>query len=484
MKKLLLLGAIALPLFANNCDETLLDIKINKDNVRLSSVINGIAKDCGYSVFYENQGNAIREDMVGLISLEKKTPKEIIDFLLSQYNYNYQLEDKVLTISKYSTKTFKIDYIDTKRSGSSNTDVSIAGGVGDSGSSQGSSGNNGGATIDTIEEFDFWSKIEEEVNSILIRPEDDSEQKAQSIINPKGGFVTVTGTNRQLMRVDNYLEDLLDTLRRQVMIDVKVISVTLDDSHKTGIDWSKLSISFNSSGADTESKASGGAPTQVGVASAAAATIPSPNSWVVSQSYFDANAFFSFLRGHGETRSLSNPKVLAMNAQPTIISIGDNVNYLKRTSNATEGTTSETTEAKEIFIGVLLDITPKIDDNGYITLRINPSISEFKYTEDAQKQTTSRQLPPDTVSRRISTIVRVRDSDVIVLGGLISSSKNNFENKVPLLGDIPFLGRLFKSNEVTDITTELVFVLTPRIITHDSRPTLKELGFQMSEDEL
>ena len=188
----------------------------------------------------------------------------------------------------------------------------------------------------------------------------------------------------------------------------------------------------------------------------------------------------NFLRSNGKTKSLSSPKILAMNNQPTLISIGDNINYLKRTSSTSTTTTvvTQTSTVENIFIGVLLDITPQIEESGYITLRINPSISEFKYPEDSTKQQTSRNLPPDTVSRRISSVIRVKDKETIILGGLISSAKSKKINKIWLLGDIPFLGWFFKSEQIVDVTTEIVFILTPRIITQEEQIMLKNLGFK------
>jgi general secretion pathway protein D len=163
-----------------------------------------------------------------------------------------------------------------------------------------------------------------------------------------------------------------------------------------------------------------------------------------------------------------------------MISVGDNINYLIKESYSTGTTTTTVTESQipaSLFVGVLLDITPQIDEEGFITLRINPSISEFKYSEDSVKQNEARALPPDTVTRRISSVVRVKDGDSIILGGLISSTRGERENKVRLLGDIPYLGRLFRSTATTDITTEIIFVLTPHLAHAGEMPTLSELGF-------
>jgi general secretion pathway protein D len=437
-------------LLANKCEQKTLDLKITNISVKLYSIIKNIAKDCQYSVFLKDGGELIKKKKIGLISINNKTSNEIIDFLLTRNNFLYTLENRVLTISKYTTKTFKVNYIDSTRVGKSNTDVSIA--VSSIAANQDSGKT--GAKIDTTETFDFWSELEDEIEKIIIRPEEIDDKDPSIVINKKAGFVTITGTIIQLNRVENYLKQLIETLKRQVVIDVKILSVTLDNSNKTGIDWSKLSLDLYSIDPDTSS--------------------------FKTESNFQVGGLLNFLRSNGKTKSLSSPKILAMNNQPTLISIGDNINYLKRTSSTSTTTTvvTQTSTVENIFIGVLLDITPQIEESGYITLRINPSISEFKYPEDSTKQQTSRNLPPDTVSRRISSVIRVKDKETIILGGLISSAKSKKINKIWLLGDIPFLGWFFKSEQIVDVTTEIVFILTPRIITQEEQVMLKTLGFK------
>lgn len=471
MKKIIIiLGLVTLAL-AGTCDDVVLDLKINKTNVRLSSIIENIAKDCEYSIFFENGSREFENKRVGLIALKEKTPDEILDFLLSRYNFNYTLENDVLTISKYKTKTFKVDFLDSPRTSNSNVNVAVGG----SGGVASVSGGNTGANIAVKETFDFWKGLEENIKGIL----DDKEKNI--VINKKAGFVTIRGDYSQLKQVEAYIEKLLTTLKKQVIVDVKVMSVTLDNSNKVGIDWTQLSGGFINSGVSSTATTTGTAQTVSGITNEAA-LIPGTNSWTVSQNSFNVNIFLDFLRSYGETKALSNPKIMAMNNQPSLISVGDNVNYGITTSVVNNGTTSESFKLKELFIGVLLDITPQIDDNGYVTLKINPSISDFRFAEDATSKE-NRILPPDTVSRRISTVARVKDGGVIILGGLISNTKGKTQNKVWLLGDIPFLGWLFKSEDITDITTEIVFVLTPRIVSDEKQPTLKELGFKLGGKE-
>ena len=481
------------------CKDELLSLTL-PDNSTLKQALNTLAKECRYTIIYSDKKTReiVTQKVLSPVEVYRKGIEHIFDVLISRNNLHYKLENDILTVSHVMTKSFKVDYIDSTRTGNSNTDVIISGstfngsqgsGTGSSYStsysSSGASGssttgiNNGtsgatGAYIKTTESFDFWQDLESNLQSIIDRPEDgDEKYNASIIINKKSGLVIASGTKKQLDRVENYLNQVLDSLRKQVIIDVQIIGVTLDDSHTLGIDWSRFSLDFDIMGTLTNNKED----TTVN----GTRTFSETESIVVDRSAgLQMSGFFNFLRQFGETKSLSNPKVLAINNQPSMISVGDNINYLIKESYSTGTTTTTVTESQipaSLFVGVLLDITPQIDEAGFITLRINPSISEFKYSEDSVKQSEARNLPPDTVTRRISSVVRVKDGDSIILGGLISSTKGEVENKVRLLGDIPYLGRLFKSTATTDITTEIIFVLTPHLAQAGSMPTLTDLGF-------
>lgn len=491
-----LLFFFAAQLYAKCADERL-SLAL-PDDITLSRALNSLAGECRFSIIYSD--TATRDIVAGKvlspIKIDRKGIGHILDILIGRNNLHYTLENDILSVAHVKTKTFKVDYIDSTRTGNSNTDVIISGSSfnsasGSSGSSSsagtgsslsgGSAGGTGGSTsgatgayIKTTESFDFWEDLGKSLQQIINLPKEGEENyPASVIINKKSGLVIATGTKRQLDRVEDYIGQVLDSLRKQVIIDVQIIGVTLDNSHTLGIDWSQFSLDFDITGGLINNKDD---TTLNGTR-----TLTESESIVVDRSAnLQMSGFFNFLRQFGETKSLSNPKVLAINNQPSMISVGDNINYLIKESISTGTTTATVSESQipaSLFVGVLLDITPQIDEQGFITLRINPSISEFKYSEDSVKQTTVRSLPPDTVTRRISSVVRVKDGDSIILGGLISSTKGEQENKVRLLGDIPYLGRLFKSTTTTDITTEIIFVLTPHLADANAMPTLEELGF-------
>ena len=192
----------------------------------------------------------------------------------------------------------------------------------------------------------------------------------------------------------------------------------------------------------------------------------------------------NFLETKGNSKVISSPKVMTMNNQQAIISVGDNINYQITSSNVSSDTGTTVTQdvtQYSTFIGILLNILPEVSDDGKIMLRINPSLNTFKYQEDNVRQTAARSIAPDTLQKKLSTVVQVNSGDTIVLGGLISQETGKNVNKVPVLGDIPAIGYLFKN--VTDSlrSTELVFIITPKVVnineTGNVKDSLKSLGY-------
>lgn len=175
---------------------------------------------------------------------------------------------------------------------------------------------------------------------------------------------------------------------------------------------------------------------------------------------------------------------MTMNNQQAIISVGDNINYQITSSNVSSDTGTTVTQdvtQYSTFIGILLNILPEVSDDGKIMLRINPSLNTFKYQEDNVRQTAARSIAPDTLQKKLSTVVQVNSGDTIVLGGLISQETGKNVNKVPVLGDIPAIGYLFKNVKDSLRDTELVFIITPKVVnineTGNVKDSLKSLGY-------
>lgn len=468
------------PSFGNtekSCDYKVFNVRIN-EAVSIREVINQLSSVCSFStVVRDPQASTVIDTHLQGINIKDLTLREILDLLLEENNLNYDLRRNTLRISALKTQTFTIDYITSIRQGTATLNASVSATPTEEGSTR-DTANAAENEIRVTEEFNFWSTLDAEITSILNSGSE--TYSAQSpIINRQAGLITVTGTNRQIERIQTYLDDLKRRLHRQVMIDVSVISVGLSEEQTTGINWSKFQLSLSHDGTAASNLANAGT-----LSDAFNSHRYTTNLNILNSVNFNMEGLINFLKTNGDTRVVSSPKVIAMNNQQALITVGDNINYrVPEDTSTSDGDNIATTYNNySIFIGVLLNLLPEISDDNKIMLRINPSISSFKYSEDDVKQNTPREVAPDTTEKKLSTVVMVNSGDTIILGGLIENSKGFDHTKVPLLGDLPILGNAFRSTKNTTSTTELVFVITPRIIgeqtTHTQ--TLKDLGFSKS----
>lgn len=515
---------------ANDCKSRIFNIKVN-EQVSSIEILNQLSDMCNFSIVTKDQfaRQALAEEISG-VNIKDMTLNEIFNILLREKNINYSFSKGILRISMLQTKTFRIDYIKSVREGTAITKASVDSApieVGNETDDEGSSDiTKGGGKLDnlirTIEKFNFWEKLDTEIKAILNNTTE-LVVAPDPVINENAGLITVTGTATQLKRVSEYINDVQNRLKKQVIIDVSIISVDLANSYTKGIDWSKFNIGFKTGlfnqfipigmteevqkGADGKPILDGsGKPLTLrsytyGQAPGNTISWSSRNGQnslnkgltqsvnLISGFTFNLDGVINFLEVNGKTRVVSSPKIATLNNQQALISVGDNINYrVKQESsndNALSGRTTVTYKQYSVFIGILLNILPEISDDNKIMLRINPSLSSFKYSEDDTRQTTAiREIAPDTIQKKLSTVVHVNSGDTIVLGGLIAQSKGKENTKVPFLGDIPVLGYAFKSTKDQVRTTELVFIITPRIVDISSptpvKQTLKDLGFSQS----
>lgn len=323
------------------------------------------------------------------------------------------------------------------------------------------------------------------------------------IVNRGAGLVTVTGTAPQIERVSRYIDELHDRLQSQVMIDVSILTVRHSKGQTTGVDWNQLynlqnvaiktrsTTTTSSSGINTNDTTTIMADSPINFQQGSASGVSILGVGHKSDVGYAINIFsqgvsltrvIEFLQSYGDVTSVSNPKVLTLNNQPAMISVGNIIRYRKstvfQTSGSNTGTNTNTdTEYPSVFAGVLLDITPSVF-NDEIMLKINPSITQTKST-DVENASTALETPPNLSTNQLSSLVRVKDGEKIVLGGLISKSNQKKENKVPLLGDVPVLGYLFSYNADVESTDEMVIVITPHIVKGSQGPSLQELGYRL-----
>lgn len=448
-------------------------------------------------------------------NLKNLTLNEVFDLLLVENNLNYSLENNIIKVSFIQTKTYSIDYIISARKSIGSTDILLSGsqnaqgggqqggaqqgggqqggGAGQSlggGSTQYTQNNTSGIKIESLDEVKFWEELDLELQRVLNRPTDFYQAEAP-IVNKNAGLVTVTATVRQQHRLEKYLKELQRKIQYQVLIDVRMMAVILNNESSTGVDWSQiyalqnLAFSVDILKSENVSEFSIGDLGGASIVSAGADGFTGPASLMRLAGGNTIDELVKFLKTQGDVEALSNPKVLTLNNQPALITVGTEFFYKIQQSNILAGSsagTSQTTQndiVNSIFAGVLLDITPEISNDDTITLKINPSVSQTRIklssNESDQQQ---RVMPPDLDRRQLASVVTVKDGNSIVIGGLIDKTESYKTNKVPLLGDIPGLGYLFKYEEKQLDITELVIVIEPHIIKKENNTlSLKDLGY-------
>ncbi|WP_331775907.1 pilus (MSHA type) biogenesis protein MshL [Sulfurospirillum sp. 1612] len=460
---------------AKSCEYRTFNIKTS-NRVSNIDLLSQIADTCNFTIVVQDDiAKKSLKNKLSSININNLTLDELFDVLISDNDLYYKFKKNILKIYGLKTKTFKIDYITSIRNGTSVLNASVDATPTEEGSTRSVTGDN---SIKSTETFDFWAKISSELVSVLNTGAD--EYKAEKpIINENAGVITITATKKQLDRVAQYIDIIRERLHKQVLINVKIISVDLENKSSTGIDWSKFDLTLG-----TDSNPNTATYNINGTGTNPLKSLTYANSYtVVGSGVFSMAGLMDFLATNGDTKVVSSPKVLTLNNQQALITVGDNINYRvpeDTTNNATATTTTTTTYTNySIFIGVLLNITPEISDNNEIILRINPSVSNFKYTEDDGKQVLPREIAPDTSEKKLSTVVRVKDGSTLILGGLITNSKGVDHSSVPLLSDIPLLGSAFKYDGNSLTSQELIFVITPKIVgvKGSTKTSLRELGF-------
>jgi general secretion pathway protein D len=438
--------------WAHKCENKLFTFTNTQNSQSLNSFLKALAVDsCGLNIVYQDDLVRRRLEQLKLdkISIKDYTLKQFLDLIIASNNLFYEIDGNNLEISYIKTKIFNIDYIPSTRTGSSTFQASSSQNTGDVNS------------VDSKYEFNFWDTLSTNLNNILNTV--DTYRAKSPIIDKNSGLITITATKRQLDRIEKYINKLNERLHKQIIIDVKIYSVELTKAHQTGINWSNLNFS-------------------IGAANTPATTKITTNNVFGSQSVFN-NAVFNvsgllnFLATQGNVNSISNPKIATINNQKAIISVGDTINYRYPTKVVVDQNGNPQTEyaVENKFVGILLDITPEISEDGTIMLRINPTISAFR--DETQLTDPNRQLAPDTTDNKMSTVVRIKDGQTLILGGLITDRNSFSENGVPVLKEIPVIKYLFSAKSEISQRRELVFIITPHILDFNKKRTLQDLGF-------
>ncbi|MDH3258470.1 MAG: secretin N-terminal domain-containing protein [Deltaproteobacteria bacterium] len=430
-------------------------------NADLREVLFSLSKEDSFQLILD-------PGVTGSVTLDMKdvTAFEVVYEVCRANDLYCTVEEDVVRVRRreHTTRVFYLDYVITNRSGSGNLTASTSTGTSDgtgSGVSVSSAGGDEGESdsineVTTNERMNVWGVLEANIRMFL------SGEESKVSISPETGMVAVTDYPENIDLLEDYLLIVESRLREQVLIEAKILEVSLNDSNRYGIDWSAI---VDLSGIGLSGSLSGGATMEQNLSSGATAF-----QFGVSDSRVDL--FLDAVAEQGQVNVLSTPKISTLNNQKAIIRIGtQDVFFQSVVIPATTTTAPVTTFSPQtITEGIILSVTPQVGRDGRVTLAIHPSISEKTGEAVAPDGNTA----PIIEIREANTILNVRDGETVFIGGLMQDRVTERVRSVPFLGDIPFLGALFRNTVQEKRKSELVILLTPHVLRTSNMSSIVE----------
>ena len=426
------------------------------------------------------------------ITLKDTTVLEAMESLRELYGYGFQVSGNRIFVqpNTVQTRLFKINYLPGRRQGASDIRVtsssisqSGAGTTGGSNSGATSSTGQGGsqrgddsAHVRTTSDADFWREVQASLNALV-----GSANQRSVVLNPSAGVIVVRATPAELRQVAEYLSAVQVSIERQVMLEAKIVEVELNDDTQSGVNWAafsnranqKISIGVGAPGAVVGSSGplTDGTNSVVAGANLAANAIGRGFYGLAFQAANFAS-MLNFLQTQGNVSVLSSPRIATLNNQKAVLKVGSDELYVTgisttTTSGAASSSTSPSLTLQPFFSGIALDVTPQVDDSGNVMLHVHPSISTV--TEKRKSvdlgSLGSFQLPlAASTINETDSIVRLRDGQIVAIGGLMLQERRDDRTGLPVLGDIPLLGALFRQNGTTLRKREMVILIKPSVI--------------------
>ena len=489
------------------------------------------------------------------VNLKDVTVFEALDTIREMYGYEYKVDGTRIFVQPPSLqiKVFQVNYIPGMRRGVS--DLQVIGGAsgGSSGSSSGRGGGNtsggtggggssssGGSSgsyasiqatgLTSSSKADVWGEVEDTLRTVLgcqipkkqseisgkvsssgnasradvtSLGDTTSEERVRGVdgctdgrslnINQMSGIILVRGMPSELRFIEGMLHSMQLNIERQVMIEAKIIDVTLNSESQQGINWAGFQRNLHrfSVGADTSSidgvTTNGGAVNAgtslgqlLGTGIVGTASAPFAAGLGIALQIRNFSALINFLQTQGEVNVLSSPRISTLNNQKAVLKVGSEESFVTNATGGeiTAGTggspssvTNPTITYQPFFSGISLDVTPQIDNSDNITLHVHPMVNSITLKQKLAIIANSgdRSLPfaVNNISETDS-VVKTKDGQVIVIGGLMTESAEDSRTKVPGAGDAPAVGALFRKGAQRLVKRELVILLKPTIVKDES----------------
>ena len=481
---------------------------VSFNNVPAQQFFNSLVAGTRYNML-------VHPEVSGTITANLKdvTMVEALDAVRELYGYEYKIEGTRISIKPLTmqTRMFQVNYLIGARKGMSNlrvtsTSVANAGVSNSGGNSSGNYQNNqnnnnqgdangsreaaDSSSVNTTSSNDFWVDLKSAIEAIV----GPSEKGGRSVvISPQSGVLVIRAMPEELRNVDRYLKATQLSVDRQVILEAKILEVELNDSFQSGINWASFA-SFKSSHDNRVSTGyvgpgttlaplpfGGGQPPAISDATGlvastgfALANASSLGSSLFGLAFQTNNfaALISFLESQGTVHVLSSPRVATLNNQKAVLKIGTDEFYVTgvtttTNTSATGNTVTPSVTLQPFFSGVVLDVTPQIDDKGNIILHVHPSVSQVttvtKGINLGSAGNLSLPLAASSTSE-IDSMVRGQNGQVVAIGGLMRQASTNDRSQVPGAGNLPVIGNLFRNKNNVNQKRELVVLIKPTIV--------------------
>ena len=484
------------------------DLSVN--NAPASQVFLAVVSGTRYSM-------VLHPDVKGELSVNLKdvTVIEALDTLRDLYGFDYTLQGNRITVlpATLQTRIFKVNYLQALRRGQTETRVS-SGSITDGSSSPGTpapgatpvptTGPTGASNtramessrVTTTSNSNFWGDIQSSLTAIL-----GGAAGRSVVVNPQSGVIVIRAMPNELRGVEQFLSAMQLIVERQVMLEAKIIEVTLRDGYQAGINWAgfrdgstRFGAGVITPGTVLQREGAIGSATARGpdgslradsvfaggstgtVASALAlGTGAAGGLFGLALQTQNFAALLTFLETQGGVNVLSSPRVATINNQKAVLKVGTDDFFVTNvsTTSSTSGTSTTVTPTITVapfFSGIALDVTPQIDDGNSIILHIHPSVSNVVEKNKVIDLGTLGVFTLPLASSDVNetdTIVRVTDGNIVAIGGLMRQKSSTERSQVPGIGSAPGIGNLFRQRDTSNTKSELVILLKPTIIFGD-----------------
>lgn len=474
---------------------------VSVHNVPVQSLLFALARDARLNV-------DVHAGIVGDVTLNAldQTMPQLLARISKQVDMRYEIDGPNLVVRPDSPylRNYRVDYVNMARDASSTssiaTQIATTGATGSGGGGGGSGTNNSTSSVSNTSNNRFWETLVQNIKDTLretdkVMPEGPADAPAQAgapgapaavrpaavtfreaasvIANPETGLIAVRATGRQHDKIQQFLDLVMASARRQVMIEATVIEVQLNDNYQQGINWSSLRTSATEGLSVAQGQVGSPLPSSV-------APGISPGVFVMSYlkpltSLGNITATVQLLESFGKVKVLSSPKISVLNNQTALLKVVDNKVYFTITATTEDptvqgrpGRSTYTSELHTVPVGFVMSVTPQVAESDEVTLNVRPTISRIVgFVQDPNPALALANVisnVPVIQTREMESVLRVASGNIAVMGGLMQDSVDNLKDGVPLLSRLPGVGDAFAYRNEKTSKSELVIFIRPVVV--------------------